>query len=169
MTPFNRILNDIIQERFDVLLKLSEKEVIIPEAEKVLEINKTIISTFGGIHGVRSKDLLCSSLESIVNHFIHGERELRVLASILLEKIIKNHPFIDGNKRTAVVVMEMFLRLNNVDYKINNADILRTVYDVAQNKIDSKRIFMSLFLSNDAGISDMLTPSITPRLNPGDC
>jgi death-on-curing family protein len=91
------------------------------------------------------------------------------LASILLEKIIKNHPFIDGNKRTAVVVMEMFLRLNNVDYKINNADILRTVYDVAQNKIDSKRIFMSLFLSNDAGISDMLTPSITPRLNPGDC
>ena len=81
------------------------------DLQEVFEIHQVLIQEFGGSQGVRDEGLLKSAIERPFSGF--GETEFyptpEEKASAILESVIKNHPFIDGNKRTGYVLMRLIL------------------------------------------------------------
>lgn len=97
-------------------------ELQILTVDDVIDINKYIISNFGGSHTVLNKSLLEQSVNSPYHTF--GGQDLYETtidkAVQLCYSLCKNHCFADGNKRTALISMLVFLDINNVN--VNNLD-----------------------------------------------
>src|ERR1700689_195316 len=81
----------------------------------VLDFHSEQLALFGGPEGVRDLGLLESALARPINKFAYGETDLAALAAAYGFGIAKNHPFVDGNKRTALASMIVFLGLNGND------------------------------------------------------
>ncbi len=79
-----------------------------------LAIHEMVLSQHGGLAGVRDEGLLESALEKPPNLLAYGSPTLAELAASYAAGIILNHPFIDGNKRTAFAAMYTFLAINKV-------------------------------------------------------
>lgn len=85
------------------------------ELDIVLDFHAEQLALFGGADGVRDLGLLESALARPVNKFAYGERDVAVLAAAYGFGIARNHPFVDGNKRTALASVIVFLGLNGID------------------------------------------------------
>ncbi|VAV96940.1 Death on curing protein, Doc toxin [hydrothermal vent metagenome] len=83
----------------------------------VLAIHRRQLAEHGGGEGMRDSGLLESALNKPKNlyHYRNPEPDLALLAASYAYGIAKNHPFVDGNKRTAFVVCRLFLKLNGTD------------------------------------------------------
>jgi len=81
----------------------------------VLDFHVEQLALFGGADGIRDRGLLESALARPINKFGYGETGLAALAAAYGFGIARNHPFIDGNKRTALASIIVFLGLNGVD------------------------------------------------------
>jgi death-on-curing protein len=81
----------------------------------VLDFHSEQLSLFGGADGVRDLGLLESALARPINKFAYGETDLAALAAAYGFGIARNHAFVDGNKRTALASMIVFLGLNGMD------------------------------------------------------
>ena len=77
-----------------------------------LAIHDVQLAEHGGAAGTRDRGLLDSALSRPLNLAACGKPDLAALAAAYAQGIVRNHPFIDGNKRTAYVVTELFLALN---------------------------------------------------------
>jgi death on curing protein len=80
--------------------------------EDALAIHERLLEEHGGTAGVRDQQLLESALARPRQHFAYGESELFILAATLAHGIANNHPFLDGNKRTAFMAAYTFLGVN---------------------------------------------------------
>ena len=80
----------------------------------VLDFHTEQLALFGGPDGIRDLGLLESALSRPVNKFAYGETSLAVLAAAYAFGIARNHPFVDGNKRTALASMIVFLNFNKL-------------------------------------------------------
>jgi death-on-curing protein len=80
----------------------------------VLDFHAEQLALFGGPDGLRDPGLLESALARPQNKFAYGESDLAALAAAYGFGIARNHPFIDGNKRTALASMIVFLNLNGL-------------------------------------------------------
>ena len=87
------------------------------KGDVVLAIHRRQLAEHGGAEGMRDSGLLGSALNKPKNlyHYRNPEPDLAVLAASYTYGIAKNHPFVDGNKRTAFVVCRLFLKLNGTD------------------------------------------------------
>jgi death-on-curing protein len=81
----------------------------------VLDFHSEQLSLFGGADCVRDLGLLESALARPINKFAYGETDLAALAAAYGFGIARNHAFVDGNKRTALASMIVFLGLNGMD------------------------------------------------------
>jgi death on curing protein len=81
----------------------------------VFDFHAEQLALFGGADGIRDRGLLESALARPINKFGYGETSIVVLAAAYGFGIARNHPFIDGNKRTALASMIVFLGLNGID------------------------------------------------------
>ena len=81
----------------------------------MLEIHNELIKRFGGPAGIRDMGLLESALFRPQSGYYP---ELTEMAAALFESLIKNHPFVDGNKRVAFFSCDIFLRLNGYKFKL---------------------------------------------------
>jgi death-on-curing protein len=81
----------------------------------VLDFHVEQLALFGGADGIRDRRLLESALARPINKFGYGESGLAALAAAYGFGIARNHPFIDGNKRTALASIIVFLGLNGID------------------------------------------------------
>lgn len=81
----------------------------------VLDFHAEQLAFFGGADGLRDVGLLESALARPINKLAYGESDLAILAAACGFGIARNHPFVDGNKRTALASMIVFLGLNRVD------------------------------------------------------
>lgn len=83
-------------------------------AEQVLFIHARLIAETGGQHGVRDLDLLLSALGRVNASFDEQDLYPDVFskAAALMDSLTRNHPFLDGNKRTGVTAAAMFLLRN---------------------------------------------------------
>lgn len=81
----------------------------------VLDMHAEQLALFGGADGVRDLALLESALARPINKFAYGENDLPVLAAAYGFGIAQNHPFIDGNKRTAFASIIVFLGLSGIE------------------------------------------------------
>lgn len=107
-------------------------------AEQVLFIHARLIAETGGMHGVRDVGLLRSAVERPRATFGGKDlyRDLYRKASALLESLIGNHPFLDGNKRTAVSAAGLFLMLNGYELNASQKELETFTLDMALRKRD---------------------------------
>lgn len=102
--------------------------------EFVLEIHSAQIAEHGGADGVRDHGLLESALARPVNAFNYGTEDICELAAMYGSGIIQNHPFVDGNKRTGLVILELFLEINGLRLVAADAETLATIMAVASGE-----------------------------------
>jgi death-on-curing protein len=105
------------------------------EHEVVLAVHSRQLAEHGGAPGVRDKGLLESALEAPRNRFLYQHSGVEELAACYAYHLVRNHPFVDGNKRTAYVCLRLFLRLNGWDLAAEPHDKVRTVESLAAGRI----------------------------------
>jgi death on curing protein len=104
--------------------------------EDVLKIHKILIDQFGGSHGVRDKGSLNSAINRPFATFDKQELypEPVEKAAAILESIVTNHPFIDGNKRTGYVLARLLLLKSGLDIKATQEDKYEMVIAVSKRE-----------------------------------
>jgi len=99
----------------------------------IYAIHDEQIAEHGGLAGVRDKTLLLSALARPQNLEAYGNPDIADLAAAYAVGIARNHPFLDGNKRTAIVVAGgVFLPLNGYELVADNREIVRVMLAVAE-------------------------------------
>ncbi len=110
--------------------------------QEVLEIHQVLIRQFAGLQGVRDENGLKAALERPFSGF--GETEFypnpEEKAGAILESIVKNHPFIDGNKRTGYVLMRLILKNFGKDMQATQDEKYDFVIAVASGQLDFQEI-----------------------------
>lgn len=117
----------------------------------VLEIHENQIKRYGGSNGIRDENLLISSIAqpytTFDKKFLH--KTVYDKAAAYLFHICQNHPFIDGNKRTALASSLTFLFINGSSIEYSEKDLLDLTLWIAQGKLEKEEI--SIFLEKNLG------------------
>ncbi len=114
--------------------------------DEVLELHEDQISSFGGTSGVRDEGLLESALAqpqaTFGGQLLHPT--ISEQAAAYLYHLAMNHPFIDGNKRTAFAVADTFLRLNGWTLNLTDDRAYDLVMQVAQGTMTKEELSTEL-------------------------
>ena len=106
--------------------------------DEAIAVHAAVIAKFGGVDGVRDEGLLESALAQPLQSF--GGAELyptdEAKACRYAYGIIKNHPFVDGNKRTATALMGASLRISGLAFRPRHDELLRAMLGVAEGSWD---------------------------------
>jgi death-on-curing protein len=110
--------------------------------KEVLLAHQQTVRVFGGSDGLRDQTLVESALARPRAAFgdYQAYPDVSSKAAILLEGLIKNHGFVDGNKRTAVIVMIIFLGRNGHRVTASKKLLVDLAVGVASNKLDFDQI-----------------------------
>ena len=94
--------------------------------EQIIKQHKALIKQYGGIDGIRDIGLLESALATPFQTFdgVQIYPSIQAKASQLAYGIIKNHPFVDGNKRTGIHTMLLYLGINGVILDVTQQDLI---------------------------------------------
>ncbi len=103
----------------------------------VIPIHRRQLSEHGGGDGMRDLGLLDSALNRPKQLWYYGDPQpdMAALAAAYAYGIARNHPFVDGNKRTAFVVCRLFLKLNNVEFTASQAEKYGTFIRLAAGEL----------------------------------
>lgn len=112
-----------------------KKPVWVP-VEVVLAIQEELLARFGGLAGLRDEGLLDSALNRPRQVFHYGSPTLFDLAAEYAQGIVKNHPFLDGNKRAGFMAAYTFLGVNGYDLNAPEADAVMQTLALAAGEID---------------------------------
>jgi len=104
-------------------------------AQVMLAVHEEQLAEHGGGSGVRDQGLFESALSRPLNLATYGEPDVAALAAAYGFGLARNHPFVDGNKRTAFVAVELFLALNGWRLAATDAQCLLTMLALAAGDI----------------------------------
>jgi death-on-curing protein len=135
---------------------MSEPEWL--DIELVLDFHAEQLALFGGADGVRDRGLLESALARPMNKFAYGETDTAALAAAYGFGIARNHPFVDGNKRTALASMIVFLGLNGIDLDAPQEEATAVVLGLAAGEIPEELLA--------SWIADHIKPLDAPGIVP---
>jgi death-on-curing protein len=124
----------------------------------VLDFHAEQLALFGGADGVRDMGLLESALARPINKYSYGETDLAVLAAAYGFGIAKNHPFVDGNKRTALASIIVFLGLNRLDLDATQDEATAIVLGLAAGEV-AEEVLARWLAANS---KPLLAPSVAP-------
>ena len=110
-------------------------ELIWLGADIALAIHDRQLAEHSGPSGVRDHGLLESALAKPVNKWGYGENDLCALAAAYAFGVARNHPFTDGNKRTAWVLARTFLVLNDCQLVFEREEAIATVQSLAAGEL----------------------------------
>ena len=102
----------------------------------LMAVHDEQLAEHGGIAGVRDEGMFISAMQRAQNLAAYGAPDFAELAAAYGVGLAKNHPFLDGNKRTAFVATELFLLLNGYHLIANDADCILTMLGVAAGELD---------------------------------
>lgn len=105
-----------------------------------LALHDRQLAEHGGPTGIRDPGMLESALMRAVNQWTYGEDDLCALAAAYAFGLARNHPFADGNKRTAWVTARLFLRKNGLALYFDEVDAIRTVEGLAAGKLSEEEL-----------------------------
>lgn len=110
--------------------------------EQILMLHTELISATGGTDGVRDFGLLSSALNAPFQQFDNKDLfpTIQQKAARLGYGLIKNHAFVDGNKRIGVHTMLVFLEINGISLEYTQKELYTTVLDVASGKADVEEL-----------------------------
>ena len=105
-------------------------------AKAVLAIHEELIVRYGGVSGLRDDGLLESAVARPQNLAAYGQKiSVASLSAAYAWGLLRNHPFVDGNKRTALAAMVVFLELNGWELSCSEAEETATVLRAAAGEI----------------------------------
>jgi death on curing protein len=115
-------------------------ELVFLSDALVLAIHHEQLAEHGGAAGVRDAGLLQSALARAENKMAYGKPSLAELAAAYAFGLARNHPFIDGNKRTAFVAAQVFLRLNGRRMHVAHVDATITFLRLAAGEVSEDEL-----------------------------
>ncbi|MDB5702499.1 MAG: death-on-curing protein [Sphingomonadales bacterium] len=115
-------------------------EPIWLDAKEAIAIHDRQLAEHGGGTGIRDIGLLESALGRPINQWHYGENDPAALAAAYAFGVARNHPFIDGNKRTAWIAARLFLVMNGHVLSFDAADAIRTVLALASGDLSEDEL-----------------------------
>lgn len=106
----------------------------------VLAIHDEQLVAHGGSGGVRDIALLESALSRPLNKWNYENAELPELAAAYAFGIARNHPFVDGNKRTSLLALYTFLGINGIDFVVPEADAAAMILSLAAGEVSEESL-----------------------------
>jgi death-on-curing protein len=107
------------------------------EERDILAIHDRLLAAHGGASGLRDRGLLQSALARPRQHRAYADSaDVIEMAALYTAGIVRNHPFVDGNKRAGFVAGVLFLELNGFSFVANEEDATQSVLDLAVGTID---------------------------------
>lgn len=106
----------------------------------VLAVHEVQLAEHGGLAGVRDAALLDSALARPQMRHAYESPSLAELAACYAFGIARNHPLLDGNKRTSLVAMELFLELNGIELLVSDVDCVTTILALAAGELDEPQL-----------------------------
>jgi len=105
----------------------------------VYEVHEDQIAEHGGAAGVGDAGLLESALTRPLNAFAYGVEDIFDLAALCAAGVVKNHPFVDGNKRTGFILSELFLNANGWSLDATDEDVIACVLLLAGGEWEEQK------------------------------
>ena len=116
---------------------MKKKEPVWIEERDALVIHDRLLADHGGAAGLRDEGLLQSALARPRQHHAYTDSTGMVeMAALYTTGIVRNHPFVDGNKRTGLVVGVLFLELNGFRFMASEEDATQAVMSLAAGTLD---------------------------------
>jgi death-on-curing protein len=114
----------------------------IIDVEDVLVFHMKIIEQTGGTDGIRDIGLIESALNRALTTFDSNElyKDIEEKISVITYGLVKNHGFVDGNKRIGVSVMLLLLRVNGIKIKYSQNELVNLGLVIADGSMDEKGI-----------------------------
>lgn len=116
--------------------------MILLTVDEIISLHTKLISKTGGSDGLRDRGLLESAVYSVMGGF--GDEEayptIEEKAARLMYALVNNHAFVDGNKRIGVLVMLTTLRLNSVELKFTQTELIELGLQTASGKADYEQV-----------------------------
>lgn len=94
----------------------------------------------GGLSGIRDAALLESALDRLRNKWAYENAELPTLAAAYGYGLAKNHPFVDGNKRTSLLAIYTFLGINGIEFIVDEAEAAAMIFALAAGEVSEENL-----------------------------
>lgn len=98
-------------------------------------VHSALVREHGGVPGIRDDGLLDSALTRPRNKWGYGDTDLAVLAAAYAFGLVKNHAFVDGNKRVSITVAAIFLAMNGHDLEAPETEVVDVVTRLAAGRM----------------------------------
>ncbi|MBI9017350.1 MAG: type II toxin-antitoxin system death-on-curing family toxin [Phycisphaerae bacterium] len=112
------------------------------EIEDILQIHQRLTQAHGGGITIRDTNLLLSAIAipqtSFDGKYVHSD--IFQMAAAYMFHLVQNHPFVDGNKRVGAAAAIIFLKLNDIEFKIDNNTLVQFTLAVAKGEKDKQAI-----------------------------
>ena len=116
---------------------MKKKEPLWIDERDALAIHDRLLALHGGRVGLRDRGLLESALARPRQHYTYARNpDIIEMAARYTAGIVRNHPFVDGNKRTGFVIAVLFLELHSFDFKASEVDATQAVMALAAGRLD---------------------------------
>lgn len=113
------------------------------DKQALLILHEESLILFGGAHGLRDEGLLESALARPQNAWAYQDiTEASTLAAAYAYGLVKNHPFVDGNKRAAFLAVGLFLSINGYRLTARQADATETMLALARGDLSEQEMAM---------------------------
>jgi death-on-curing protein len=112
------------------------------EVNQIITFHQKIVQATGGSDGVRDRTLIESAINKAFATFdgIDLYESIFKKISVITYSLIKNHGFVDGNKRTGVSTMLLLLQINNITIRYSQSELVELGLKIAEGKINEEHI-----------------------------
>ena len=109
-------------------------------SQMIVAIHDEQLATHGGAAGLRDEGMLGSALDRPRNKWTYEQAELAELAAAYAFGIARNHPFVDGNKRTALLALYTFLGVNDIEFDVPEAEAASIILSLAAGEVSEESL-----------------------------
>ena len=106
----------------------------------IVAIHDEQLTVHGGLSGIRDQGMLESALDRPRNKWAYESAQLAELAAAYGYGIAKNHPFVDGNKRTSLLAVYTFLGINGIDFIVPEPDAAAMIFSLAAGEVSEENL-----------------------------
>jgi death-on-curing protein len=109
-------------------------------SQMIVAIHDEQLAIHGGAAGLRDEGMLESALDRPRNKWTYEQAELAELAAAYAFGIARNHPFVDGNKRTALLALFTFLGVNDIEFDVPEAEAASIILSLAAGEVSEESL-----------------------------
>jgi death-on-curing protein len=108
--------------------------------QMIIAIHDEQLAIHGGASGLRDEGMLDSALDRPKNKWSYENADLPELAAAYAFDIARNHPFVDGNKRTSLLALYTFLGVNGIDFAVPEAEAAAIILSLAAGEVSEQSL-----------------------------